>query len=138
MYNCNYFIIVCIVYTQYTWIECNVGILTPLHLSKQTLTVPLNCTYVDSGNLNALNLAVKKSPSTVLKFSNRYGSTEQLQVKYIYVHISILYLNMQINWRCRSAVPIQLLYTHIYRKILYTGIYYIFNNLSFFSILYWL
>jgi len=66
-------------YTQLT--ECNVNILTPLHLSKQTLTVPLNCTYVDSGNLNALNLAVKKSPSTVLKFSNKYGSTEQLRVK---------------------------------------------------------
>lgn len=58
----------------------HLNILTPLHLSKQTLTVPLNCTYVDSGNLNALNLAVRKSPSTVLKFSNRYGSTEQLKI----------------------------------------------------------
>ena len=51
---------------------------TPVHLSKQTFTVPRNCTYVDSGNLNARNLATKKSPSTVLKLSNKYGSTEHL------------------------------------------------------------
>uniref|UniRef100_A0A182QC51 Uncharacterized protein n=1 Tax=Anopheles farauti TaxID=69004 RepID=A0A182QC51_9DIPT len=53
--------------------------MTPLHRSTQTFTVPRNWTYVDSGNLNARNLAASRSPSTVLKFSNRYGSTEQLR-----------------------------------------------------------
>ena len=58
--------------------------LTPVHLSRQTLTTPLKRTKLLSGNLKALNLARKRSPSSVKKFSNKYGSTEHLKkiVKY--------------------------------------------------------
>ena len=57
--------------------------LTPLHLSKQTFTVPLKRTKLLSGNLKALNSAFKRSPSEVRKFSKRKGSTVHLKRKEI-------------------------------------------------------
>lgn len=53
--------------------------LTPWHLSRHTLTVPLNWTYDVSGNLKALKLASNKSPSFVTKLLNRYESIEHLK-----------------------------------------------------------
>ena len=41
-------------------------------------SMTLNSTKGDCGNLKALNLALRKSPSEVSKFSKRYGSTEHL------------------------------------------------------------
>lgn len=50
--------------------------LHPLHVSRQTFTVPwTNKTAL--WKLECPNLALRKSPSTETKFSKRYGSEEQ-------------------------------------------------------------
>ena len=52
---------------------------TYMHSVKIYLrSTTLKSTKGDCGNLKALNLALRKSPSEVSKFSKRYGSTEHL------------------------------------------------------------
>ena len=55
-------------------------ILTPGHVSKHTFTTPSKRTKLLSGNLNALNFARIRFPSSVRKFSNKYGSIVHLKL----------------------------------------------------------
>lgn len=50
---------------------------------------------MESGNLNARNLARRTSPSVVKKFSNKNGSTEHLE-KYMHVK-NLPYLGVRVG-----------------------------------------
>lgn len=82
--------------------------LIPWHRSTQAFTVLRNCTYVVSGNLNARNFAVRRSPSIVSKFSNKYGSTEHLFDRKISIDWNVLSGIALVSWCFTAQIQLQM------------------------------